>query len=145
MTITIKSVPQHRIRAEQAGDWWLFGQSILVHVLETLSPDDQLRVGIHELIEAWLCRGKVSEEDVCTFDEQYEAERKQGKHKEDDEPGDDPRAPYREQHSAATHVERAACHVLNVPFNLDWPKPSPLGPEKAEAHPKTESRSAPPP
>lgn len=145
MTITIKSVPQNRIRADQAGDWWLFGDDITVHTLETFPPEDQLRVAIHELIEAWLCRrDKVSEQDVCAFDYSYEAERKEGKHKEDDEAGDDPRSPYRDQHSAATHVERAVCHVLNVPYELNWPKPSPPAPEKVTEHPQMESHFAPP-
>lgn len=133
MTIAIKSVPQEKIRAKQAGDWWINQDAILVHVLETLSLEDQLRVAVHELIEAFLCRrDKVTDESVCGFDEQYEKEREEGKHKEDDEPGDDPRAPYREQHMAATHVERACCHVLNIPFEINWfnfppAQPFPLG------------------
>lgn len=153
MTITIKSVPQNRIRADQAGDWWLFGDDIVVHTLETFSKDDQFRIAIHELVEAYLCRGgdsrkgfyeSVTEEQVCAFDYQYEAERKEGKHKEKDEPGDDPRSPYREQHSAATHVERATCHVLNIPYDLNWPAPSPPEPVKAEDRPQMESHFAPP-
>lgn len=116
MKITIHSVPANRIRNEQCGDWWVFGSNqITVHVLEGLSPKAQLAVAIHELIEAWLChKHRVTDEMVCRFDEQYEAERKEGKHKEDDEPGDDPRSPYRKEHMAATHVERAVCSAIGI-------------------------------
>lgn len=114
-------MPQSRIRSEQAGDWWYFGENCFtIHVLETLSPEDQFRVAMHELTEAYLCRKNgTSDEQVSRFDDQYEAERKEGKHGEYDEPGDDPRAPYREEHSAATHVERAVCHVLDI----SWKEP----------------------
>lgn len=116
MNIVIKSAPQEKIRADQCGDWWVFGPNdILVHVLETMSPESQFAVAIHELVEAYLCRKDgITDESVCRFDEQYEAERKEGKHNSHDEPGDDPRAPYRKQHSAATFAERAICHAVDI-------------------------------
>lgn len=119
MNIVIHSVPQHRIRAEQAGDWWLFGpNAITIHVLDTLSPESQFAVAIHELVEAYLCRKDgVNDEDVSSFDYRYEAERKEGKHGPEDEPGDDPRSPYRKQHSAATFVERAICHAIGLTWD----------------------------
>lgn len=120
MNVVLRSAPQHRIRADQVGDWWCFGENqFTIHVLETLSPEAQFAVAIHELVEAYLCRKDgVSDEVVSAFDEHYEAERKEGKHNEDDEPGDDSRSPYRKQHRAATFVERAVCHVLNIPFEV---------------------------
>lgn len=118
MKITIQSCPQERIRSNQSGDWWAHGEhQYTIHVLDTLLPESQLAIAIHELIEAYLCRKNgVTDGDVCAFDEHYEAERKEGKHKSDEEPGDDPGAPYRKEHAAATHVERAACHA----FELSW-------------------------
>lgn len=116
MKIVIHSVPQENIRSNQSGDWWVHGNAqCTVHVLDTLSLHSQLAVAIHELIEGFLCREHlVTDEMVCRFDDQYEAEREQGKHKDEDEPGDDPAAPYRQEHMAATHVERAVCHALGL-------------------------------
>lgn len=135
MNIAIHSVPQQRIRANQIGDWWSFGGgSFTIHALETLSPESQFAVIIHELVEAYLCRKRgVTDEVVSAFDEHYEAECKEGKHKPDDEPGDDLRSPYRTEHMAATFVERAVCHVLGI----SWPEHLPLEPALARDHQKT--------
>ena len=117
MEIVIESTPQKILRSEQVGDWFYTDSRIKVNVLKTLPLDSQLAVAIHELIEAWLCRrDNITDEVVCAFDDQYEAERKEGKHGEQDEPGDDPACPYREQHMAATHVERAVCAAIG----LNW-------------------------
>ena len=116
--IQIVAVPQEKIRAEQVGDWMYTNDSIVVYVLETLSPESQLAVAIHELQEAFLCRKKgITDFVVCAFDKQFEDERKNGHHNEDAEPGDDPRAPYREEHQAATFVERAVCAALGINWN----------------------------
>jgi len=143
VNVKIVSVPQHKIRSRQVGDWWFFNRdSYVIHVLDTLSPEAQLAVAIHELVEAFLCRKEgITDGEVTTFDDQYEAEREQGKHKEDDEPGDDPHAPYREQHSSATFVERAVCHVLSV----NWPKLGLLAPQREGDRPKTSSPEPQPP
>lgn len=117
MFIRIRNAPQELIRNDQCGDWQIFDSHIEVSVLDTLSPDSQLAIAIHELIEAWECRKRgLTDETVCRFDQKYEAERKEGKHKEYDEPGDDPLSPYREEHAAATHVERAVCAAIG----LNW-------------------------
>ena len=141
MQIVIKSVPQNKIRADQSGDWWVsVGNQYTIHVLDTMLPESQLAVAIHELVEAYLCwKHGVTDGDVCAFDEHYEAERKEGKHKEDDEPGDDPRSPYRKEHAAATHVERAVCHA----FELSWQQHEQSLLESVEDHPKTESPASP--
>jgi len=136
MRIRIISVPQHLIRSSQVGDWWYNENEIAVHVLETLSPESQLAVAVHELIEAWECRKRgITDKDVTAFDDHYEAERKEGKHGEYDEPGDDPRSPYRREHAAATHVERAVCAAIN----LTWTTHSLLESGLEAGHPKTES------
>lgn len=115
MNIRIRSVPPHFIRAEQCGDWNYDSESIQVFVRNDIPPDSQFAVAIHEAVEAWRCRrDRITDDAVVEFDQQYEQERKEGKHKEDDEPGDDPRAPYREQHQAATHVEMAVCAGLGI-------------------------------
>ncbi len=74
----------------------------------------EMLVGIHELIEAVLCKhAGISEQAVTDFDVEFEKNRKPG---DDSEPGDDPRAPYFHQHSFATYVERK----LAVQLDVDW-------------------------
>lgn len=136
MKIEIYSVHKKLIRHDQVGDWWYDNNSIKVHVLQTLSPDSQFAVAIHELTEAWECRKHgITDDQVCAFDQQYEAERKEGKHKEDDEPGDDPRSPYRKEHISATHVEYAACAAIG----LNWKEHCQLDPGLEEGRPKIQS------
>ena len=136
MMIQVRSTPQAHIRADQVGDWWFTRLSIVVHVLETMSPESQLAVAIHELVEAYLCREHgVSDKAVVAFDEQYEKERKEGKHSSADEPGDDPAAPYREEHRAATMVEKAVCEALG----LSWQEHEQWLQELEENHQKMES------
>ena len=55
----------------------------------------------------------MAEEDVTAFDEAFEKARKPGNV---DEPGDDPKAPYRKQHLIATGVEKLMAAELGV----DW-------------------------
>jgi hypothetical protein len=136
MTIVIQSTRQSKIRSFQSGDWWSHDHDeFTIHVLETMSPESQLAVAIHELVEAYLCRKHgVTDEMVCAFDDKYEAEREQGKHKDNDEPGDDPAAPYRQEHMMATHVERAVCHAIG----LSWQEHEQSVIESGEDHPKME-------
>jgi hypothetical protein len=116
MISVLASVPEQMIRADQAGDWTFRDNLITAYVARDRYPSDsEFAILIHELVEAYLCRkAGVTEQMVVEFDEMYEDERKNGHHKEDDEPGDDPRSPYRLQHMAATHVERAVCAALDL-------------------------------
>ncbi len=76
----------------------------------------EVLVLIHELVEWSMCQAiGIPEPDIKAFDEKFEAERAAGKWK-DEEPGDDPRAPYRYQHQCATKVERLAAEL----FKVDW-------------------------
>ena len=71
-------------------------------------------VGMHEVIEAYLAlHAGVSPAAVDKFDRTYEARRKSG---DDSEPGDDPRAPYHEQHVFAEKIER----LLATELGVDW-------------------------
>jgi hypothetical protein len=137
LDIKITTVPKHLIRAEQSGDWWFNNDFISAAVLEGFYPPDyELMIGIHEVIEAWLCRKLgITDEQVVKFDTMYEAERQAGKHQDNDEPGDDPRSPYRLAHMAATHVERAVGSALDV----SWKEHERLLSLSAEDHQKKES------
>lgn len=153
MNIKMISTAANKIRAEQAGDWWLFphnGNGIVVHVIDGLPPESQLAIAIHELVEAYLC-GKhgVDENAVVAWDERYEQDRKDGKHGPAEEPGDDPGAPYLEEHRAATRVEREVCQALGLSWKeherllLEWEgghlrmeSPGPLPAESPEPPPQ---------
>jgi hypothetical protein len=119
MKIILRSLPLRRIRNNQCGDWWLRASGKIEASSARMSDErSEIAVAIHELIEAWLCRAHgVTDEAVCAFDAMFEEERTQGLHDEEAEAGDDPRAPYRSEHKAATAVEREVCDA----FGLTWP------------------------
>lgn len=76
----------------------------------------ELLVAVHELIEVALCKDRgITQGDVDWFDKRFEKNRKEGNI---DEPGDDPKAPYRKEHFFATSIERLLASELGV----DWKK-----------------------
>lgn len=110
------------VRNEQAGDWSFVntneGYSCLLATSVPLKdPRHRFLIQFHEMIEAVLCdyRG-ITDEDVTKFDEKFECERAAGLHSQTEEDGDDPRAPYRKEHFAATTMERMMAAELGV----DW-------------------------
>lgn len=71
-------------------------------------------VALHELVEVIKCKHDgVSQKDVDAFDIAFEKNRKPGN---DDEPGDDPNAPYQNQHCLATGIER----IMAAELGVDW-------------------------
>lgn len=69
-------------------------------------------VATHELCEVFICRHQgISQKQVDRFDMDYEKKRKPGNF---DEPGDDPKAPYRNSHCIASGVERILAAALLV-------------------------------
>ena len=113
MKIIIESIPHCEQRYETVGDWQVNGNTINVRV-SRMQDDYDFLVGIHEAIEAYLCvkRG-VTPELVDAFDTAFEEARADGN---EDEPGDDPNAPYRKEHFFATSVER----LLAAELGVDW-------------------------
>jgi hypothetical protein len=74
-------------------------------------------VAAHEQIEAMLCiRRAISESSVSDFDHLFETERNKGEHDDEDEPGDDVRAPYRKEHFFSTNIEALICGELDINF-----------------------------
>lgn len=115
MRIQMISIPHERQRYNTAGDWRFVGaeKDIIITVSHTAEDYDFL-VGIHEAVEAYLCRKRgVKEETVTAFDMDFESKRKSGNV---DEPGDDLNAPYRREHFFATSIERLIAGELGV----DW-------------------------
>lgn len=115
--ITITTVPHDQQRYETVGDWLTVGKDLVIRVSDMGRPDYEFCVGLHELIEAYLCkRAGITDEAVTAFDVQFEKDRAAGLHRSDEEPGDHPDAPYRLQHQFATKIEK----LLAAQLGLDW-------------------------
>ena len=73
-------------------------------------------VAVHELVEVLLCKHRgITAAKVDAFDKAFEKARKPGN---EDEPGDDPKAPYRKEHFFATNIEA----LLSAELGVDWAK-----------------------
>lgn len=120
MNITIKTVPHNDQAYETVGNW-RFDQdgNLLIEVSDMENWKYELLVALHEMIEVSLCKDRnIVQTVVDEFDINYEKEREEGKHAPEDEPGDDPAAPYRREHFFATSLERLMAAELGV----DWEK-----------------------
>lgn len=96
------------------GDWQAWSNGAINCTVDNLNdPDSEFAVLVHELIEAWLCRKRgITHERVTLFDGEFESEREAGRHSQEAEPGDDPRAPYRREHQFATAIEMLLLHEI---------------------------------
>lgn len=115
--VVLKTIPHGAQRYETVGDWRFTPNERGLNVKVSAMGDwrSEFAVAVHEAVEALLCREHgVSDEMVTEFDLGFERERALGDHGPEDEPGDDPRAPYREEHAAATEVERTVCEALGL-------------------------------
>jgi hypothetical protein len=111
MRIQMISIPHERQRYNTVGDWRLSHNGIHITVSHT-TDDYTFLVGIHEAIEAYLCRKRgIQEEVVTAFDMEFEMKRESGNV---DEPGDSVDAPYQREHFFATSVERLIASELGV-------------------------------
>ena len=104
MLLKIELIPHSEQRYETAGDWLFDDEGCLtIRVSDTGHKVDPLLIGLHEAVEAILCREHgVLEPDVTAFDIAFNATHDLS----DEEPGEDPKAPYRHQHAVADVVER---------------------------------------
>lgn len=116
MKITVETIPHHEQRYDTCGDWVLDNdkKAMIVHVSELGNWRYEFLVALHEMIEAMLCfdRG-ITAEEVDKFDQGYEEARDVD---DTSEAGDDPLAPYRDEHFFATSLERLMASELGV----DW-------------------------
>src|ERR1017187_5385200 len=98
MEITIKTIKHSDQEYETVGNWHFDAQGNLNVFVSNMDNDDYaFLVGLHEMIEAWLCRKRgISDESITEFDKVFEQNRKEGN---TDEPGDDKLAPYNLEHS----------------------------------------------
>jgi hypothetical protein len=114
MKITIQTIPHSQQRYPTVGDWEWNLNGLEIKVSELGNPYKELCVGIHELVEAFLCKKRgISQEDVDTFDINFEKTRQID---DTSEPGDDPKSPYKREHCFATGIER----LLVSQFGINW-------------------------
>jgi hypothetical protein len=109
MNVTITTIPHSQQRYETVGDWQFDEFSNLsIKVSGTSDWRMTMAVGVHELVEALLCKDRgISEAEVDEFDMAY---------KGDGEPGNDPSCPYYDEHQVATIIERLLIRELG----LNW-------------------------
>jgi hypothetical protein len=122
MKFVLETIPHDKQRYETVGDWIPNesedGSGGTIRVSDMGNDDYAFMVGIHEMIKFYLCSKKgVTDETVTAFDTQYEADREKGLHGPDEEPGDDPGAPYKSEHFFATTIERQLCDKLGIDWN----------------------------
>ena len=111
---TISQVPHRKQRYETVGDW-IPGKPAQIRVSRMRDQRYVFLVALHEMIEYELCKMHgISDKEVVAFDVNCEAERKMNLHPTDAEPGDHPKAPYRNEHVFATTIEMMVAQKLGV-------------------------------
>jgi hypothetical protein len=114
--IEIHSLPHEAQRYPTVGDYEDDVHGTHIRISDMGNEDYEILVAIHEMVEQYLCRKRgISEKKITAFDKKFEREREAGKWTTE-EPGDDPRAPYRKEHFFATNIERQIAYELGV----DW-------------------------
>jgi len=111
--VTIKTIPHKKQRYETPGDYFNIGKKeTMFHISDLKNNDYEFLVAIHEIIEWYFTeRAGIKEKDIMKFDKEFEAKRKTGN---TDEPGNDPSAPYYEQHQFATFIEKQIAKELGI-------------------------------
>lgn len=118
LNIDIKTIKQEEHRYETIGDYWDdVDGTTHIRCTNLKSQDSEFLVVLHELVEQYLLKKRgIREEDVKAFDISFEKERAARLWDEYAEPGDDPRAPYRQEHFIAEVIERTVAAFIGV----DW-------------------------
>lgn len=110
MNVHIETIPPKDQRYPTCGDWYWQNGNMVVKVSESKDADwrKEFLVGIHEAIEAALCRHRgISLQEVDDFDLS---------HLESDQPGEERDAPYKREHMVATAIEM----ILASELGVDW-------------------------
>ena len=106
MNIQIQLVPHKKQRYNTVGDWLfdIYG-NLDIKISELGDDDYTFLIAIHELIEAYLCKGAgIDQNQVDKFDMEFTGQ----------DPGQEKTAPYYTQHIIATFVESAIAACLGV-------------------------------
>jgi hypothetical protein len=121
LKIIIETIPHLEQRYNTCGDWQWENKNTLhikVSTMEKGNFDQQaaeMIVGLHEAIEALICRTTgVTEEQVDEFDNNKKLQKQCDEL--EIEPGDHPKAPYKTEHLLATGIEKILCVALKIPW-----------------------------
>lgn len=114
LLLKIELIPHEEQRYETAGDWQIDADgAVCVRVSDTSHRIDALLVGMHEAVEAILCREHgVNVADVDAFDVEFNRTHDLS----EEEPGEDSKAPYFKEHAVADVVERLLALHAGVPW-----------------------------
>jgi hypothetical protein len=145
---TIFQVPHRKQRYETVGDW-IPGRPAQIRVSKMKDQRYMFLVALHEMIEYELCKMHgITDREVVAFDVNFEAERRMNLHSIDAEPGNHPKAPYRNEHEFATMIEMMMAQKLGVSWS-DYektilslgpkPKRMTVRPEAKRSHPRQAS------
>lgn len=109
----VRIIPPHKQRYPTVGDYWTKKDWTQFRI-SRMEPDYELLVLVHELIEQYLVSKRgIKEADIDKFDKEFELRRLKGNY---DEPGNDPSAPYYNEHQSATFIEQ----MLAKEIGVDW-------------------------
>lgn len=114
MNVKIEIIDHKDHRYPTVGDWFFDDNGDLtIRVSKLSSWRAEMLIAVHELIEVLCCKNDgVTQKQVDDFDMEFEKNREDN----DCEPGDEPAAPYCDQHCFATGIER----MLAAYFKLSW-------------------------
>jgi hypothetical protein len=112
MDITIRTIPHKQQRYDTCGDYLNDDKGNLSVTISDLGDwKREFLVAEHELIEYVLCKiAGISVESIDAFDMAW------NEHDGIEEPGDDPEAPYYEQHQIALAYEHSLAVDLGINF-----------------------------
>ena len=115
LKIEIETIPHSRQRYDTVGDWFFKPDATWkINVSDLADWRYELLVAVHELVEMGLCNDRgITAQRIDRFDIAYENNRLPG---DTTEPGDATDAPYRNEHCAATGIER----ILAAHLGIDW-------------------------
>lgn len=113
--IRIQIIPHKSQRYDTCGDYYKNGSEWQFDI-SRMNTDYEFLVLIHEMIEWFLTQKRgIKEKDITKFDKMFEEERRLGKWTTE-EPGHDPRAPYKKEHEIAEKIEK----LLAIELGVDW-------------------------
>lgn len=142
LDIEIRTIPHKNQRYDTAGDYFIVNGTDKFRISDCGNWIFEVAIAIHELVEwAWVRKNNISIAMIDDFDIRFEEERGMGIHGPDDEPGDDPNAPYHRGHCFATAVERMVIAMLGESWEnycvaveshcAHWKKPQKKGRKKS--------------
>lgn len=113
MNVKIEVIPHDQQLYPTVGDWRFDDKGDLIIRVSKLSDwRREMLIAIHELCEVVLCKQRgITTESVDKFDKDFESTRHPDN---EDEPGDEPSAPYVNEHCIATGIERIMAAELGV-------------------------------